>query len=371
MQEKIQTTKNSDVRSANRKRVSNLLFRQGQMTKQELALKLNMSLPTVSTILKELSDAGLVTTGKTLDSTGGRKAVCHQPVYEAKYSVGAEASLHGIRLILLDLGVHVAAEEYFPLEQENTRAYWEKVDSMIERFCQTHVDQKEKILDMGITLEIPMRDGQVIAKKGQTADEIMNLDLARSCLHMNVKFRNSTKMAAVAQIWALGSNNNFVFVSLGNHVRGALIHQGNVMDFANTNGEFADIVTHGGSPGRLDDILSAENLCRKAQVPDLDTFFQWVQEGRAAHVWEAYLNELSIFLHALRCIFGWDIVLGGSLSPYLEKYRDLLEARMEAYNTFAEQSQSRLLFSRLGGRGAAVGAALLPIDAFMEQGFNL
>ena len=89
----MESTKNSDVRANNRKRVVNTLFREGPMTKQELALRLDISLPTVTLLLKEITEKGLVTKGEVLSSTGGRKPVCITPVEILHQSLGIGGKL--------------------------------------------------------------------------------------------------------------------------------------------------------------------------------------------------------------------------------------------------------------------------------------
>lgn len=371
----MESTTNKDVRANNRKRLLNLLFRQGQMTKQELAVKLNISLPTVTTILKELAEKGLVITGQAMDSTGGRKALCYMPVVDAKYSLGVEASEEGIRVVCLNLGGHIMAKEYFTLKRENTEAYWKTVNKILEEFSRRYVEQQEKLLDVGITLEVSMQDGRIVPKKGQKDQEILDLDLAAACFPMRVKFRNSTKMAAMAQVWVLEKRSSFVFVKLGRHVRGALVHQGMVVEFANINGEFGNILVNAKDKGgrrRLKECLSAENLCRSAQTAGMEGFFRKIEDGdeEAKALWENYLDELGIFLYNLHCIFGWEIVVGGLMSPYIEQYKEALARRIRAEGCFAREEIISVTTSELGENGAAVGAALLPIDEFMEAGYD-
>ncbi len=370
----MESTTNKDVRSNNRKRLINLLFRQGQMTKQELSVKLNISLPTVTTILRELAGKGLVTTGRVMNSTGGRKALCYMPVVDAKYSLGVDASEEGLRVAVLNLGAHIIAKEYFPLKRENTAEYWKRVNEILEKFSKRYVEQQDKLLDIGITLEVPMRDGKIVPEKGQQDQEILDLDLAASCFAMHVKFRNSTKMAALAQVWVLGNRNSFVFVKLGKHVRGALVHQGLVVEFANINGEFGNVLVNAKDNGRvrMKECLSAETLCCRARTADMEEFFWKIEKGseEAKALWEEYLDELGIFFYNLHCIFGWEIVVGGLMSPYIEQYKDVLVRRIQAESSFAKEEKIILSMSELGESGAVVGAALLPIDEFLEVGYD-
>lgn len=369
----MESTKNSDIRANNRKRIVNALFRQGQMTKQELAQRLNISLPTANLLLKELADKGLVTNGKVMDSTGGRKPVCIMPVYDAKFSIGAEVSSHGLRIILLDLGSNIIAREYFPYNLENTPEYWKKVNAAVMAFAAKHMQRPDMLLDMGITLEAPMQDGRIIPKKTMTETDQVDLDMAASCFDVPVKFRNSIKMEATAQTWALDRWENFVFVSLGAHVNGAIVYNGAVLEFSNINGEFGSIIIGKNQPyGKIEDYYTTGALCQRAGVDHIQAFFERIDQGDegCAALWKTYLEGLAVFFHNLYCIFGWKIVAGGRMSPYLEPYKDALNQRLRDMDDYCQTTDTYLEISSLGEYGAAVGAAMLPVDEFLEFGYD-
>ncbi len=369
----MESTKNSDIRANNRKRIVNALFRQGQMTKQELAQRLNISLPTANLLLKELADKGLVTNGKVMDSTGGRKPVCIMPVYDAKFSIGAEVSSQGLRIILLDLGSNVIAREYFPYNMENTEAYWKKVNAVIMEFARRHMNRPDMLLDIGITLEVPMQDGRIIQKKEMDEKDRIDLDMAASCFELPVKFRNSIKMEATAQTWAQDRWENFVFVSLGGHVSGAIVYNGAVLEFSNINGEFGSIIINKERPyEKIEDYYTTRALCERAGVDHIQEFFDRIErgDGGCTDLWKDYLDGLSVFLHNLYCIFGWKIVVGGRISPFLEPYRDMLNQQLREMDAYRQNTEGYLEISRLGEYGAAVGAAMLPVDEFLEFGYD-
>lgn len=364
------STKNSDVRANNRKRIVNALFRQGQMTKQELSLKLNISLPTVTSLLKELTEKGLVTHGKILNSTGGRKPVCITPIYNVKYSIGAQVSAKGIHIIMLDLGSNIVAREFHSCIMSTTQAYWKTVNDIIMDFARRNLKHLELLLDIGITLEFPMQDGRIILKEDMP---YMDLGLAASCFERPVKFRNSTKMEAIAQTWAEERWENFVFVSLSDHFDGAMVYNGEVLEFSNINGAFGDMLIHkDGTLGRMTDYFTVPALCRKAQVVEIGAFFDGIAQSNATYkaLWEEYMDGLCIFLHNIHCIFGWKIVVGGTLSAYMDAFRDNLNVRLAQMNDLLGDMDTYLEISRLGEYGAAVGAAMLPVDEFLEFGYD-
>ncbi|MCI8896036.1 MAG: ROK family transcriptional regulator [Lachnospiraceae bacterium] len=360
---------NSDVRSNNRKRLVNLLFMQGEMTKQEMVGRLDMSLATVNYLVRELTERGLLTAGTAKDSTGGRKPVCICPVYDARFSIGVEAASDELHLVLLDLGGHILAKETVPMKQENTCVYWQQVGKRIRAFGEEHKIDKEKLLDVGITLGVTMQDERLVERKYGYPGFAMDLAAAREGLSMPVHFRNSTKMAAVAHCWQGTRQGSFLYVNLGQKLSAAFVHEGNVLDFAGLNGELGCMLAAGEPKVRyLDEILSRETICQRTGSRNLAEFFGRLkaQEPESCAYWETYLGDLSAFLYNLYCMLGWRIVIGGSSSPYLAEYLPAVEEQIRRHYPFEGPEDRILSTSVLGEYGAAVGAAMLPVDQYLE-----
>lgn len=368
----MESLKNSDVRVNNRKRVVDTIFREGSVTKQDLAARLDISLATVTFLLKELTENGLITKGEVLGSTGGRKPVCVAPVYEARYAVGMEISMHELRIVLVDLGANVVAKEAVLLDISYTKEYWIKVNGILNEFISRNVEDVWKLLEVGIALQISMQDGAAIIKREVAKDSRIDLAMAAASFERPVRFQNSAKLAAIAQIWSLNDWDNFTFLSLGTYVGGAIVYNSAIVDFFGRNSEFGSIVVENGKMRKkIADYCTTKALCEKAGVLKPEEIFAGIAEGNEKYreLWEEYLDILSVFLHNLYSIFGWKIVIGGSMSPYLEEYRSEIEKRFKDLTDYDEQPVSYFKISDLGKFGAAVGAALHPIDEFLEFGY--
>lgn len=361
---------NSEVRMNNRRRLLRLLFTSGEMSKQDISLKLNMSLSTVNYLVKELMENELLTTGTQLGSTGGRKPVCIKPVNHARYSIGAEAASDVVRIVGLDLGAHIIARESYPLAQENTADYWRKLGELISEFAKKNKIPKNKLLDIGVTVGITMQDDRVAARKEKVQEYVFDMDLARESIGMPVHFRHGTKMAAVAQCRRNESAKNFIYIYLGAKISGAIIYDGKVVDFSGINGELGCMLTLNPSDSvRVDSIFSRKILCKKAGCKNLPEFFTKVKEKDpvCTPIWHTYLEQLTLFAHDIFCLFGWPIVLGGSVSPYIGDDLAFLEEKVHEYYAFEEIPDKILSVSSLGEYGSAVGAALVSINRFFDS----
>jgi len=324
----IEHKTNSDIRIANTKRLTNILFRKGPMTKQELAAQLGISQPTVATILKELEAKGLVRDGEVMGSTGGRKPLCHVPIYDAKYSIGVESGRHVVRIIILDLGNNCVAFEECEMERDYSESYWRTINDLIKSFIKANEIDEEKVLSVGITIDETMRDGAMIASHESIAT--VDLDVAANFFDFEVSFQSSAKMAAIAQIWMNEAKDNFIYLSLGTNIRGAMVYDSQVIDFNRINCEFGYILEPGAEMGKerkLIDGLSAATLLERAGVKHLPQFKEKVLAGDELcnQLLDEFINGLSMFIFNLHMIFGWDVIIGGRLSPIIVDNKELIE----------------------------------------------
>ena len=222
----------------------------------------------------------------------------------------------------------------------------------------------EKVLDIGITIEVPMEDGRIVS---DIDARTVNLELAQSCLSYRCTFRNSTKMAALAQIWNRGDSDSYVFVKLGDHVTSSLVYQGSVLDFASVNGALGCMLMTDGTHRTLEEVMGAETLFKAAMAQNMTDFNEKLdkQDTVTVEIWETYIHHLAKVLHNLNYMFGWRIVLGGMLSPLVKKSCDRLQKKLNEYAVLFPGKRAEFVFSELGEYAAGVGAAQLPIDEFL------
>ena len=142
-----------EVRKQNRNRVyRHLITLWEPVTKQELAFRLSMSLPTLSQNLNELAEMGLIDRSATTDSTGGRRPRLIAPLPNARFALGAELTGGDLRLVAVNLRQETVAYQKIILPFSNTAEYGARLAELIEVFLdENHLD-RDKLLGVGLTL---------------------------------------------------------------------------------------------------------------------------------------------------------------------------------------------------------------------------
>src|SRR5438105_3413170 len=117
------TSKNADgtlawLRDRNRDRVVEMLRMQGQISQAEIARATGLSRTTVSTLIAELKEAGLVADidTKSLHARGGRPGVQLVLRHPSQVVAGIDFGHSHVAIVVADLGHNVLAERCHDLD---------------------------------------------------------------------------------------------------------------------------------------------------------------------------------------------------------------------------------------------------------------
>lgn len=97
----------NEIKIKNRQMIYQHIRMHGPVSKQDIVVALQFSLPTVTQNLEYLKEQGLIDDSQTIKNTGGRNAVAYTYVKSAKQAIGVYASAHHICTAALDLSGNV------------------------------------------------------------------------------------------------------------------------------------------------------------------------------------------------------------------------------------------------------------------------
>lgn len=360
-----------DVRKSNRKNVILALHYYGPMAKQQLADTLGLSLQTVSVIIKDLRQEGLVETAGTTDSTGGRKAGLNALVSDAKFACGVGVSRGNIRVVVVGLSSEVIVSLKRRREFENSESFWQAVVAMRDEALKKAAVAPDRLLGTGLTLPGIVNGDQVYFAPTLGLKSI-KLDIAYRIFGEKLPAMNDAKCAAFAYMWSKKRETNASYLLLNDGVGGAII-EGQSLACGQRSGEFGHLtlVMDGkpcacGQKGCLEAYCSS-NVIFEQSGKELDEFFRCLEQGDSAcaAIWEEYLNYLSVSVNNLRTAFDGDVVIGGEMSRYIAKHEARLKELLTARSTFHERAEY-LKMSDYGEFDTAIGCAHMMIDEFLS-----
>lgn len=367
---------NMEVKKQNRNRVFRYICRNGTVSNPDISYEMNMSLPTVTQITKELIEKGLVEEKGELKSTGGRRAKALSAAVNVKQAVGLDITKNHITLILTNLAGEILKYEriYQPYASEDD--YYYKVNKKLENFLEKSGVERERLLGIGISFPgIIDLDREMIADSHILGLKMVSFESVSRFFSYPCFFLNDANAGAYAEGIRPDGMERFFYLSLSNTVGGAVFSRNELIQGNNFRcGEVGHmtVVADGeacycGKKGCLDAYCSASHLSDSADGK-LEKFFQALENGEkeAARIWEKYTSYLAIAVNNIHMVLDCDIVLGGYVGSYVERYIQDIWNKVLARNTFAESIPFVKACRHTVG-AAALGAALKVTEDFVRQ----
>ena len=373
----MEPTMNTAVlRQTNRRRVLQYLYDSGEpATKQEIAGELSLSLPTVTGNLAELLEEGLVSCSGTQESTGGRKPRTYALEPGARVAVGITVQRGEVRFLAIDMRAQELGCREAPLAFSHTAEYYERLSLYLEAFLDDFHLDRNRLLGVGITLPgiIDQTEGRLVMAPTLELWDVPLEELYRYFSRYPVFIENDANASGYAERWMEKGQNNMVYVALERGIGGAIFWgDKQYTGDHGRSGEFGHLrivpngrLCHCGRRGCLEAYCSISRLSDDLGLT-LGEFFSTLREGdqQAAAIWEEYRDHLTDALANLRTNFDCDIVLGGTLAPYLKEL--LPEICWElGEKTLFEGDSFFLRLDHFGPHSACAGTALRFIDDFL------
>ena len=384
-------TNSLEVKKLNRNRVFRYVNSRSETSMPDISAALDISGPTVLTIVKELKQDGIVEEVGELQSTGGRKAKAISAVKDARYAIGMDITANHVSLVYTNLERKVLDHKRFRKRFSCTEAYFQETAKILEQFIDENGIPREKIEGVGISLPgIVDRRENVLTRSHILKIENISRDKWTSYIPYPCELLNDANAAAITEDECCKRpESNMVYLSLSNSVGGAVVFademksndgircdfEGIAMYMGNNwrSGEFGHLVLHPegkicycGKKGCLDAYCSALVLA-DLEEGNLKAFFEKMELGNENYrrIWEEYLDNLAIAVDNLRMCFDCEVVLGGYVGNYMEPYIGQLRERVAAKDIFGGSGEYvRSCWCR--DEASAYGAALYQIEKYIS-----
>lgn len=358
-----------------RQRMLRYISKEKEVSRSEIAKNLSLSMPTVLAVTKELLSENIIEEVGVFESTGGRKAKKLTLAGDRGYSAGIDITVNHISMVVVNLRGEIVEKVRLRMRFQNSLEYFEqlvkKLDDFLEDSC---VKDRDKILGVGISFPgIIDREKEMLIRSHALDVEGVSLKNVSQMFRWPVLYENDANSAALAEL--RNTNNNAVYLSLSNTVGGAIFLNGRIYEGnAYHSAEFGHMLLkingrkcYCGRIGCVDAYCSAKVLSDMSEG-SLERFFQGLEEKNAAFLklWDEYLEDLALTVNNLRIIFDCDVILGGYVGGFMEKYMGDLRKRVLKYCMF-DQDVTFLRDCRIKYEASAVGTAMKFIDQYIES----
>lgn len=370
----------------------------GEETIAELAKELNISVPTVTKLVAELKDDGLLEDYGKIETAGGRRPNVYGLCGSTFYFLGVDIRRRGIELVLLNFnGEIISKKDDIHFVLEDTMEAFNSVCQEILLFIEMCGISKDKIVGLGVSMT-----GRVNAHEGNSYtffnfNEISLAKLLEQRIGISTYIENESRamMYAEKSFGVIRDEKNVLFLNLGRGIGAGIMLNGKIY-YGKTGfaGEFGhipifdnEIICHCGKKGCLETEASGIAL-EKMFIKHLKNgensvlFNQWKagqeillydiieaansDDMLAISLIEEMAAKLGRGVGILINLLNPDLVVfGGSLALTGDYLMLPMKAAVNKYSLSLVNRDTRFKLSTLGENASAIGVAILLRDKML------
>jgi predicted NBD/HSP70 family sugar kinase len=382
-----------DLRRTNRSVLLRRLYFDGPLSRQDLARETGLSPASVSNVVSELIEAGLVVEAGSVESDGGRPRVLLKTAAGYGHLVGVDVGETRVMVELFDLGLTQLAKADLPLgdgghdERAVVRHILDGLPAVIEG---ASVDPAS-IIGVGVGVPGVIEHGPEAVVHCQTIgwDGVPLERMLREGTRLPLFVDNGATALGQAEMWfgAGRGHRGAVVALIGSGVGAAVMIDGSpYRGAAGSAGEWGHTTSRvGGAPcrcgsrGCLESYVGATALLERYRaaggpagtdeeaalaglLADPSEAAAALREDIAEHLGAGIADLVNLFSPEKIIIGGWaGLLIGGRML-------DRIVAATAAYALRQPFAQTSIELCHLGPEAVAVGAATLPLAHLLDGG---
>jgi predicted NBD/HSP70 family sugar kinase len=380
-----------DLRRDNRSVLLSSLFFEQPRSRQDLSDETGLSPASVSNVIRELIDDGIVVEAGSVDSDGGRPRVLLQINPDYGYVIGVDVGEIRVRVELFDLTMTERAKADYPLDpsQHGVGVIVEAILAGLDTVLARSGVSPSAVLGIGVGVPGIVENGPDGLVHGQSYgwDSVPLGRLLRSGTSLPLHIDNGATTMGQAELWfgAGRGAQHAVICLIGSGVGASIIAHGSTRRGATSSaGEWGHttVVVGGrvcrcGARGCLEAYVGAEAILDRygspLQATDQESALTALTEeaatsARAAEVLEETAMYLGVSIGNLINLFNPErIIIGGWAGLLLgERLLPAIREAAREHSLHYPFGQTSIELGRLGPDAVALGAATLPVEALLS-----
>lgn len=366
----------SEIRKLNKNRIFELIYEKGHVSRQDIATELSLSLPTVNQNLKELFEEKLTAYAGNYESTGGRKPQIITIQNDARAAVGLSITKNSVRIAAVDLWGKVMFYEKLRYGFSNGEEYGKKLKCLVDECMDKYGLKRERILGVGIAVPgVFQSDLHSVRMAPSLGKDAFPTEMLIKHLDYPFVVDNDANAGMFAERWKQKDKTDVAYLLVEKGVGGAMYFHEQIYKGVNGRaGEFGHMtIAADGKACRCGRRGCLEAYISTARITDdlgcqLEDFFQGLDDGNKEYkrIWEEYVHYLCVGISNLRINFDCDVIIGGLITQYIEKYEEKIRGLLKEMSPF-ENSADYFKLAKYRSSAPAVGVALQLIKGFIES----
>ena len=374
----------SKIKETNRKKIIKLLLEKNEVTKLDISRSLDISITTVSTNITELKNEGIVSEVRSLESTGGRKAMALKINENCRFALGIALTPRHVKLSIINLKKEVIEDIRIRHNNEGFENIVAITKDNIREILSRNDIYIDKLLGIGISIPGTVDSEEGIIKKCYLLRaENYNLKKSFEEFNTNIYIDNEANLSAYYEFLnKKGILSNLLYVSITDGLGLGIIIDGKIYRGSNNDaGEMGHIkITIGGKSCKCgfegcleaytskNALLEDFNEISNEKLDDIEEFISlFEKEDRTTkEVLERYFNILGVGIANLTMLLDpSSVVLGGDINSLLKENIDVLRSIVYKDNLFTNEENCKIDVTEFK-ESYLLGAAMVPLEEFLN-----
>ncbi|MYL40781.1 ROK family transcriptional regulator [Virgibacillus salexigens] len=381
------------MKSVNKSIILNKIRTSEPISRAQIAKDTTLTPPTVSSIVKELIDQGIVMESELGKSMGGRKPTMLHINSDAYYVVGVDAGPETVACMLTNLSGEVFERISSKVIKPTTNTkFLAVIKENIQKILHTSPIQSEKIIGIGVAMHgvVNVKDGVSQIAPNLGVSNIPIKQELEEAFGLTVRVENDARAMALGESWfgGHGGVHSMVAVNIGRGVGSGIIINKQLYHGAediageighmtiDINGPICDC----GNPGCLQTFITGTAIADRAQSKlALENgsnltgkkVFERAQHGERGYI--ELLQETGIIIgigliNLIHLLNPEKIVLGGGVMKGEKFIFPHIKDTIKQRALTSKAKETEITITNLGDDATLLGAvALLLVELFNER----
>ncbi|WP_027408510.1 ROK family transcriptional regulator [Anoxybacteroides tepidamans] len=394
------------MKSLNRSAILNIIREQGPISRADIAKLTKLTPPTVSNLVKELLDTGIIIETYQGESSGGRKPTMLDINSERFYVIGLDIGSYQIKAVLANLNGFIVKKASFsiPTPINNDRLLSLMIQA-VHHMKEGIDDTESRMIGIGVGMHgiIDVDNGESLFAPNLNLYNIPIQKTLEKEFDILIKVENDVRAMALGERWFGNGHgtDSLVCINIGRGIGAGIIMDGKLFHGHNfISGEIGHMTIDIDGPkcscgnyGCLQTLASGPAIARKAKTEiglghpsiltqlvggDLgnitgETVYEAAAQGdplsvsilsQAGRYIGIGLTNIIHLINPKRIIIGGGVSNAGSL--ILESIQDTIYQRALT----ASAKQTEIMLSKLGEDATALGAVTLILEELFATTSN-
>ena len=343
-------------RAHNMNLVFRAIYESGQTSRIEIARHTHLTRTTVSDMVAELIESGLVEEIGTSVSNGGKPSILLQMVADSRYLIGLNLAQDKFIGAVINLRGEIKQVYEVPSENQDGELALQRVYELLDRLVYS---QWKPLIGIGIGTPglVNARNGVVIQAVNLAWKNLPLARLIRERFSLPVSVLNDSQATAIGEFVYGGhsSEGNMVVVNVRHGVGAGILINGRLFQGDGSGaGEIGHVVVEEngllcrcGKRGCLETLTSLSAVVRRSGLPDLDHVEEAFCTGDP-HIRQIIQDAGAHLGSALAYLVGilniHEIILTGEMTRFGEPWLNAVQQAMQrsAFHLLAQNTHLRM-----------------------------